>query len=115
MIAKKKKKVDPTTWEDVITAFKKAKGKGLVARLPKYNPELEVFDKEFMRLVRLKLNKNMKRWINTYKRIDGQELVAARYRIAMALPHNGGRVALAEKYAQMEFLHSIFHYIERRK
>lgn len=114
-MAKKKAKVDKeVTWDDAIKAFKKSKGNGKVARLPKYSPENEPFDAEFRRLVIMKLRKNTKRWINIYKGIDGQELMAARYRIAMALPHNGGRVALAEKYAQMEFLYGIFHYIERR-
>lgn len=111
-MAKKKIVEKEVTWDDAIKAFKKAKGNGKVARLPRYCVEKESFDREFQLLVRIKLKKNMKRWINIYKSIDGHELTAARYRIAMALPHNGGRVALAEKYAQMEFLYGIFHHIE---
>jgi len=105
---------EEVTWDDAIAAFKKSKGHGKVPKLPRYSPEKESFDREFQQLVRMKLKKNLKRWIKNYKSIDGHELTAARYRIAMALPHNGGRVALAEKYAQMEFLFGIFHYVERR-
>lgn len=114
MAKKKKVKVEKeVSWDDAIKAFKKSKGHGKVAPLPKYSQANETFDKEFQKLVRNKLKKNMKRWIGIYKSIDGQELIAARYRIVMALPHTGGRVALAEKFAQIEFLYGIFHYIER--
>lgn len=93
----------------------KKKPHARVPRLPKYLPEKEAFDPEFINMVRVALRANANKWIKIYKRLDGLELIAARYRVAMDLPHIGGRQLLAERYARMEFLFSIFHYIERRK
>lgn len=72
-----------------------------------FNPPNEPFDLKFQKAVAEELRWNHDKYVRLYKRIDGSELTAARFRLAMDLPHQSGRKLLVEKFARMEFLYGI--------